>query len=402
MGCVTGDRHCNPRAEARPPVKRQVEPFWLARTETTIGQYQRCADAGACSKLTQAHPRTHALVFGKCARVSGRPQAPMDCVTWEEAGAFCAWAGGRLPSASEWEYAARSGRDVVYPWGNEPPDGSRGRFGKSDGGPVDVGAYPPTTWGLHDMAGNVSEWTSSAYFGPGRPEDVGAKETRGGSYTSKRDSLGAARRSELLPFMQRPWIGFRCAQDERPSAPPAPSPQGFALPDFQTLPVPELARLVGPGAQLSAAHVGPLENDSRINRITEVSTLQQHELNARFRTSAKPRSRGLSVNITTYYQDLQRGLARGQHVQLSVMDATSNGACQPFEPDQHPGFGKTRVGVFSWSEARALLRACARSGTVRYERNLQGMLTVAFNVELNDGTRLTTDPIPVPDRGNGF
>src|SRR5207247_2633087 len=121
---------------------------------------------------------------------------PVVCVDWRQAQAFARWAGARLPSEAEWEYAARSaGQDRQYPWGDEDPISGltllwSAKFGRTS--PVCSNAEKNTRQGLCDMAGSVWQWTQDAYHDSydGAPADDGAwsgsaassRVLRGGSW----------------------------------------------------------------------------------------------------------------------------------------------------------------------------------------------------------------------------
>ena len=96
---------------------------------------------------------------------------PLDCpvyVTYEEASAYAAWRGKRLPTEAEYHRAAfgtPSGEERLFPWGDALPDASRGNFGFANWDPVPIGSYPEgvSAWGVHDLIGNGWEWTSSLF-----------------------------------------------------------------------------------------------------------------------------------------------------------------------------------------------------------------------------------------------
>lgn len=122
--------------------------------------------AGACWRMP----------FGPGSDIAGKQDHPVVQVAYPDAAAYARWAGRRLPTEAEWEYAARADSVAVYPWGDDPqPDGMlmantwQGRFPyRNDGalgwtGTSPVGAFPPNGFGLLDMIGNVWEWTTDWY-----------------------------------------------------------------------------------------------------------------------------------------------------------------------------------------------------------------------------------------------
>ncbi|MCZ6877986.1 MAG: bifunctional serine/threonine-protein kinase/formylglycine-generating enzyme family protein [Acidobacteria bacterium] len=145
----------------------------------------------------------------------GKPDYPVVNVTWQEAKAFAAWAGKHLPSLQEWERAARSSDDRLWPWGNEPPQGEANLGGKEDGSEfmASVAAFPldVSPYGVEQMAGNVAEWTALFEDGLGREVPV----IKGGSWVNQLADYG-----ETSPVVARfkpenrtrmDGVGFRCA-----------------------------------------------------------------------------------------------------------------------------------------------------------------------------------------------
>ena len=171
-----------------------VEAFELARTPVTNEQYERfVTEEGATAPPHWPAPPDHPVTF----------------VDWHEAAAFCAWAGGRLPTEAEWEKAARGTDGRTYPWGDEE-DESRAAVGAGikHGSTSPVGSHPDgaSPYGLLDMAGNVWEWTSTEY-------PPGERVLRGGSFASP--GLAWARctmRSHSRPVRRQSHIGFRVAR----------------------------------------------------------------------------------------------------------------------------------------------------------------------------------------------
>jgi formylglycine-generating enzyme required for sulfatase activity len=170
-----------------------VPSFELTRTEITAAQYRCCFLAEVCSEpqpdgyTPDYYPGSYDDPDENCNwDLPEEADRPINCVNWQQAVDFCAWAGGRLPSEAEWEYAARSeGKDNTYPWGEEPPSCDLAIMNKPMGGPGcdeertwDVCSKPAgnTEQGLCDMAGNVMEWVADCYHGnyEGAPDDGSA------------------------------------------------------------------------------------------------------------------------------------------------------------------------------------------------------------------------------------
>jgi formylglycine-generating enzyme len=204
-------------ADEKPVHQVTLSPFCIDKTEVTVAAYRACVQAGKCRRLPE---NDSACTSGK----SGMDQHPVNCADWEQANTFCAWAGGRLPTEAEWEYAARGSDGRKYPWGNRAPSSIRLNMSGADDGwerTAPVGSYPKgaSPFGVLDMAGNVWEWTGDRYdeYSPEPatdPQNSGdASESRvtcGGSWSSVDPAeVRAASRKEFQPDAK---LGFRCAR----------------------------------------------------------------------------------------------------------------------------------------------------------------------------------------------
>jgi formylglycine-generating enzyme required for sulfatase activity len=215
FGCVPQDPDCGD--DERPGRTVDVSPMWLGKTEVTVAAYARCVADGAC-----AAPSTG----GACNwGVAQREQHPVNCVDWTQATTFCAHMGGRLPTAEEWEFAAKDGQNRIYPWGDDPPTDRRANFadaqfkkkyprafdvpGQDDGWveTAPVGSFPAgaNRYGALDLVGNVIEWTSSEYA----PDQM---EARGGGWATDTVSrrLRASYRTGRPRTFWHATYGFRC------------------------------------------------------------------------------------------------------------------------------------------------------------------------------------------------
>jgi formylglycine-generating enzyme required for sulfatase activity len=160
-----------------------------------------------------------------------RPNHPVVGISWYETVAFCRWLSQQtgahyyLPSEAEWEYAARRATRRTYPWGNEEPDAERANFDETYNGIGAVGCFPAGATpedGIYDLAGNVWEWTRSAYrsypYEPadGREDmDNPANKTfvlRGGCWIDRLHLLSASLRGSHAPDRYSRGIGCRLAR----------------------------------------------------------------------------------------------------------------------------------------------------------------------------------------------
>lgn len=180
--------------------------------------------------------------FGPDSSVEDKAEHPVVQVCYSDAAAYARWAGRRLPSEAEWEFAGRGGSAATYAWGEDPaPDGRlmantwQGRFPyRNDGalgwaGTSPVGTFPPNGYGLVDMIGNVWEWTTTRFAGhhrigepvqrccgPPVPDPSISQALKGGSHLCAPEYCHRYRPSARSPQSQdsaTTHIGFRCVAD---------------------------------------------------------------------------------------------------------------------------------------------------------------------------------------------
>jgi len=210
-----------------------LDGFWIDQTEVTNGQYRRCVEAGACDPPAESGSSTHDSYYGH----SAYDDYPVIYVSWHQAAAYCAWAGARLPTEAEWEYAARGPQGRVFPWG-DAFDGTWLNYCDAnceedwadetvDDGYADtalVGSFlAGASWcDAQDLAGNVWEWVAdwhdSDYYdrlpsqNPTGPSSGEYKVLRGGSWNSVPHHVRSANRLGHDPDCTINLVGFRCAR----------------------------------------------------------------------------------------------------------------------------------------------------------------------------------------------
>jgi formylglycine-generating enzyme len=235
-----------PRERLPPPPRTvRVDGFWMDKTEVTVAAYRRCVAAGVCRapldrpELSNYHQ-------------PDRPEHPVTAVSWQQADAYCRWAGKRLPTQAEWERAVQGPRRTWhrYPWGAEPPGCDRvarvparpdepqahlciGDARKPRTLPVCSRARGNSREGICDLLGNTSEWVSDWYVPRVHllPADLTNRNPRGacagqptcarspghmakGGYAQFSDVESLDRRFCNTAWETEPSLnGFRCARD---------------------------------------------------------------------------------------------------------------------------------------------------------------------------------------------
>lgn len=194
----------------------KLRAFYIDQFEVTRAEYRRFLDAtGRAAPPGWASPSD----------TGADDNLPVTGVSWADATAFAAWAGKRLPTEQEWEAAASGQYGWAYPWGNEWIAGRANVAGVANGAVTQVGSFPEgaSPAGVHDMSGNVVEWTASdavLYPGSGVPKhdapNPGEKVFRGGSYKRLQKEATSTWRNWTLGIESRSGyedFGFRCVLD---------------------------------------------------------------------------------------------------------------------------------------------------------------------------------------------
>jgi formylglycine-generating enzyme required for sulfatase activity len=209
MGCSPGDDGCydNEKPSHQVAISRG---FWIGQTQVTVGAYKRfAADTG--------RQMPHAPNFNRRWADDGMPIVN---VTWDDAHDFCAWAGGRLPTEAEWEYAARGGSTAAR-YG--PIDEIAWSFNNSWGHTHAVAQKRANGFGLFDVLGNVWEWVNNWYDqdyyqdspsqDPPGPASGQYRVMRGGSCDSLPRLVRVSDRNWCTPALRIRHIGFRCGAE---------------------------------------------------------------------------------------------------------------------------------------------------------------------------------------------
>lgn len=239
MGSISGE------SDEKPAHTVYLDAFYIDKYEVTNEQYRKFVRATGYKEPTGYKLMNEQWKSGFkpwSEHNFGGDKNPVVCVTWEDANAYCKWAGKRLPTEAEWEKSARGKLEgKIYVWGdNFPPLKNAGNFddenavdkdvitGYNDGYAftAPVGRFTPNGYGLFDMAGNVWEWVADWYSkdyylnspksNPMGPNSGEYHILRGGAWDY---SLGRLLRVSVRassPSVSTWNLGFRCAMDAKP------------------------------------------------------------------------------------------------------------------------------------------------------------------------------------------
>jgi formylglycine-generating enzyme len=233
MGCDSKkDLQCDSRES--PAHEVELDAYFIDLQEVSVGEYATCVKAGVCMGLKFQDDKD-------CTASAHNPNLPLDCVSQEQAVAFCTWMGKRLPTEAEWEKAARGTDRRRFAWGNtpEPSCENLGRWSSSGPAACAYSEARPrgsftldrSPYGVQDLTGGVSEMAADNYAvnyyaaSPSKNPTGPAKREfdiviRGGNYTRVAlDGFQVFRRGSQSPKASVPGTGFRCAKSVSDTTP---------------------------------------------------------------------------------------------------------------------------------------------------------------------------------------
>ena len=213
-----------------------INAFYMDEYEVTNAQFKAFVDANP--QWQKSRPGFYLRYWHGNDYPSREAEHPVVWVNWRAAMAYAEWAGKRLPTEAEWEYAARGGLEgQKYPWGDTITSNDA-NYDEHAGDTTPVGAYAANGYGLYDMAGNVREWCLDAYDADFYAESHDSRNPlaggdsikwlcenftsipidsdrvlRGGSWDSSAATLRVAARDRFTPSAPNDTLGFRCVWD---------------------------------------------------------------------------------------------------------------------------------------------------------------------------------------------
>lgn len=209
-------------ASSKPAHEVSLKGFWIDKYEVTNALFAECANSGYCFHPRDYSSATHEDYYTD----PDYADYPVIHVDWNQAYAYCAWAGKRLPTEAEWEKAARGTEGLTYPWGNKLPSElpmQINLFEAGDTAPVDSHPEGVSPYGVYNMEGNVWEWTAdhfdrfyyskSPYQDPASLNGSNDYVVRGFSWAYPFSHYEITIRNSVYGFNHTYDLGFRCAMD---------------------------------------------------------------------------------------------------------------------------------------------------------------------------------------------
>src|SRR5271157_5735955 len=243
MGSSDADSLAQP--DEKPQHTVYLDAFWIDQTVVSNAMYMRCVQAAGCKPHLDMAPVMGMYPYYNSPRFANYP---MIDVTWDEATAYCTWAGRRLPTEAEWEKAARGTDGRIYPWGDQAPTNDLANYDNNIGYPMPVDSLPmgASPYGALDMAGNVWQWVNDLFYNkyyscenslslylnlcspsanPRGPKNGGDRGIRGGAWNnaevggtnetvSEVSGVSGVRSALRLSEISEQYfgtVGFRCA-----------------------------------------------------------------------------------------------------------------------------------------------------------------------------------------------